>query len=162
MLKPIDDELLQADHPWVEKYRLPVIHGTHPRYHYYVTVAVPLENPKDYEPEIITPTEEEAKVLAAYNAFTRDRQGLRQYYVTEMAERVVDYDPSRFPTKSFEKRKSGNWAYRGINFRTGTWPYWNDEQQFPNLLDLIDWIEKTFPTRWDAYKEEHGIVSATS
>lgn len=159
MLKPIDDNLLQADHPWVEKYRLPVIHGTHPQRHYYVTVAVPEENPT-YEPDIIAPTEEEAKLLAAYNAFTRDRQGLREPYVRDMKERVVDYDPSLFPTRSFEKRKNGNWAYRGFNFRTGTWPYWNDEQQFPDLLALIDWIEKTFPNGWNAYKEEHGMVVA--
>lgn len=160
MAKTLDDELLQADHPWVAKYRLPVLYGTHPRFYYFVTVAVPEENPS-YKPDHICPTEEEARILASYKDFIINRQGFRESYLNEMAERIVDVDPG-FNTKSFEKRTSGNWAYQIQTWRHGSWPFWNADQQFPDLVDLLDWIEKTFPDRWNDWKAEHNIVSALS
>lgn len=157
MPRPIDDPLLQKDHPWVKKYRLPVVYGCGTGYYYFVSVHVPEENPS-YELDVMSPNEEEGRILASYLNYIIDRQGFYQRYLDQMAEREVDID-SGYPTKSFEKRKNGNWAYHVSTWRHGPWPFWNAEKQFPNIVDLLDHIEKTFPDRWNAWKVKNNIVS---
>jgi hypothetical protein len=158
MSKPFHDELLQLDHPWVKKYRLPVVYGTGANYAYYLTIHVPEENPS-YEPDVMAPTEKEAEILASYKDFIIARQGFRESFLDELASRPVDVDYGRFNTKCFEKRINGNWAYYIQTWRHGPWPFWNADEQYPDLVKLIDHLEKTFPDKWNEWKKEHGITS---
>lgn len=150
---------LRHDHPWVEKYRLPVVHGTGGWAGYHVALDGSEENPTWPNANLV-PTEKEAEILASFNEFTIDRQGYRTHYLEQMRNAgPVDFDPG-YNTMSFEKRHNGNWAYQRSTFRDGTFPNWMEPVQYPDLVDLLDRIESYSPERWNEWKAEHSITTA--
>lgn len=157
-----DDVML--DHPWVAKYRIPMVSSYHPDYNYFVTLA-------DYCPaneamtnlwDVATPTEEEAAIVASYLEFKIADQGFYERYLKEIRSRILDID-SGFNTVSLVKRNRGlGWGYVRMSYRDKIpYPYYNAEVKYHNLVDLLDFIESYYSDEprdsWVEWKAEHNI-----
>lgn len=158
---------VMLDHPWVAKYRLPMLSSYHPSYHFFVTLA-------DYCPEhedmtnlwdVETPTEEEAAIVGSYLEFKIADQGFREHYLKEVRSRVLDLD-SGYNTISLVKRIRGGWGYVRMSYRDKIpYPYYNSDTKYDNLVDLLDFIETYSGSQvreaWTDWKTAHDISNGT-
>lgn len=155
---------VMLDHPWVAKYRIPMVSSYHPDYHYFVTLA-------DYCPEhedmtnlwdVETPTEEEAAIVGSYIEFKVADQGFREHYLNEIRSRILDID-SGYNTISLAKRGHGlGWGFVRMSYRDSIlYPYYDAETKYYNLVDLLDFIETYSGNQprdsWVDWKMAHGI-----
>lgn len=153
------------DHPWVAKYRIPMLSSYHPSFYYFVTLA-------DYCPEhegvpnlwgIETPTEEEAAIVGSYIQFKVADQGFREPYLKEIRSRILDIDGG-YNTISLAKRDRGlGWGFVRMSYRDSIlYPYYNAETKYHNLVDLLDFIESYSNNEpreaWVEWKTAHNIT----
>lgn len=141
----------RQDHPWTERYRLPVVGSPYPRWAYHVAVVV-----ADGPWEGIEPTEDEARILGSFLEYTIDRWYNRQW-IAKMREAPFDLDGGT-NTMTFLKKPDGNWTYRRMTWTHGPWPFRGNPRQFPRLVDLLDHIEDPIPERWETWKAAHPEV----
>lgn len=164
MTKELFDDVM-LDHPWVAKYRLPMVYSYHPSYHYFVTLAAREPNSEDKPNfwDIDTVTEEEAAIVASYLEFKIADQGFYPHYLKEVRSRALDVD-SGFNTISLVKRTRGlGWGYVRMSYRDKIpYPYNNADTKYFNLVDLLDFIESnysgTLREAWVEWKTAHNIT----
>ena len=160
---------VMLDHPWVAKYRLPMVTSYHPSFCYFVTLA-----DREYDPtrEIInlwdveTPTEEEAALAGSYLEFKIADQGFREHYLKEVRSRTLDLD-SGFNTVSLIKRIHGGWGFVRMSYRDKIpYPYHDADTKYDKLVDLLDFIETYSGDKprdaWVEWKTAHNISNGTS
>lgn len=153
------------DHPWVEKYRLPVLLSDwYPSFFYFVTVAVPPENEEQNIYNVAEPTEEEAKLLALFLEFRIQHLGYGESFVRKMRERKLDVS-SGINTLSFVKFADGSWHYRRATWSKGptVWPGKFNERglRYENLADLLARVDGTADHEdeaWLTYKQDHEVA----
>ena len=156
---------VMLDHPWVTKYRLPMLTSYHPDYNYFVTLADVYNHAHEDMPnhwDVATPTEDEAAIVGSYLEFKIADQGFREHYLKEVRSRVLDVD-SGFNTVSLVKRTRGlGWGYVRLSYRDKIpYPYYNADIKYDNLIDLLDFIESYYSDKprdsWLNWKAEHNI-----
>ena len=151
------------DHPWVKKYRIPVINtiSSH-RTGYIVALAIPLDNDSYNLWNLDTPTEDEAKIVASFSDYTLDRQGFYQNYLKKVHEDEVDFD-SGFNTITLSKRSDKGWGYNRATWTSSApYPGYDTETRYDNIVDLLDHIEKGYngnpiDQKWLDWKSSHNI-----
>lgn len=145
-------------HPWVQKYRLPIIENMYPHYAYILTLTVPSKELSEMS-LIGNPTEEEADLASRYLKYIIQRQHYTSSYLKEMASRELDLEAG-FNTMSLLKRKDGTWYYRRSTWTQHLAPMPGENQYTCNSLEeLLDYIEipnvYNGSTRWDDWKKEN-------
>lgn len=153
------------DHPWVERYRLPVLEADwYPTFFYFVTVAVPPAKVEQNLFGVTEPTEDEAKLLSLYLDYRIDQMGFRKSFVEKFRERKLDVVPG-ISTLSFVKFEDGSWHYRRSTWTSGplVWPGKFNERgiRYENLADLlarVSGIGDEPDKNWLAYKAVHETV----
>lgn len=157
---PFDD--VRLDHPWVEKYRLPVLKTAYPHNSYFVTVVVPDEADEADEYFFLTsPNEEDAELAASYLQYRISKFNYYPRFLEQMAQKPVDVDTS-INTVSLEKRKNGTWAYKMLTWTMhGSKPFINDPDPCTSLLALLDYIERDYEggvhAKWQEWKDTHKL-----
>ncbi len=150
------------EHPWVKKYRIPVInHISVSHTGYIVALALPEANASYNLWKLETPTEDEAKIVASFSEYTLNAQGFYPSYLKQVHENEVDFD-SGFNTITLSKRQDKGWGYNRFTWRNSSpYPDYNTETRYDNIVDLLDHIEKGYkePIRssWVKWKKEHNI-----
>lgn len=132
---------VDLDHP-LSKRRVPVLHGSHPRWKYHVAVVI---NPDGgvfrAEGVGLEPTPEEVEQLVAYLDYRLTYYNLN--YRQKMLARPFDLDDA-VNTYSFRKDPELGWTYNMATWVAGpTWVpsrYPEDSRRFPTLEALIDHI----------------------
>jgi hypothetical protein len=159
---------VMLDHPWVAKYRLPMVTSYHPAFHYFVTLADVYNHAAEDMPNlwnVETPTEEEASIVGSYLEFKIADQGFYEHYLKEVRSRVLDVDPG-YNTISLIKRLNGGWGYVRMSYRDSiVYPYYNSDTKYDNLVDLLDFIESYSGSEireaWLDWKKTHNISNGT-
>lgn len=142
------DDVIDLNHPWVTELRLPIVDGWGAMWSYPVALGLPVD---DYNLwDLVVPTEDEAQMLSSYNAM-RSTFWYDQWYIDQVVRAgVLDLDPG-VNTMTFGKHAKNGWMYKMRTWETGPWPYFNVEQRYDNLIDLLDRVE-----RYDANVEPVG------
>lgn len=156
---------VMLDHPWVERYRIPMVSSHHPDYHYFVTLAdfCPDNEARTNLWDVLTPTEEEAAIVGSYIEFKVADQGFREHYLKEIRSRILDVD-SGYNTISLAKRGHGlGWGFVRMSYRDSIlYPYYDAETKYFNLVDLLDFIETYSGDKpreaWVDWKTAHNIT----
>jgi hypothetical protein len=157
---------VMLDHPWVAKYRIPMLTSYHPDHYYFVTLADVYNHATEDMPNhwgVETPTEEEAAIVGSYLEFKIADQGFRERYLKEVRSRILDVDPG-FNTISLAKRNRGlGWGYVRMSYRDSIlYPYYNADTKYYNLVDLLDFIESYSSSKprdaWVNWKTAHNIT----
>lgn len=155
---------VRMDHPWVEKYRLPVLKDAYPMWSYFVTVVVPDEELEaDEYYRLTAPTDEEAELAASYLQYRIGMWNYYQSFLDKMAQKPLDIDGT-INTVSLEKRKDGSWGYKMRTWTMhGAIPLYNAKNPCNSLMELLDFIEREYDgsgvrPKWKKFKEENGLV----
>jgi hypothetical protein len=153
-------EDVRLDHPWVEKYRIPVVDSFYARYYYFATLALPRDE-KDGIFKVEMPTEEDAILMSSYINYRISTFNFYDHYYKKIRSEKLDVD-SLINTISIAKIKDKGWMYRMMTWETGPFPYYNSPMRFDTLLSLLNQIEsysKGNPNpKWEAWKSEHNIA----
>lgn len=154
---------VDMNHPWVEKYRLPVIDSTNPRYGYIVSVVVPRED-DEYAKlfNLAAPTDAEAAVIGSYLEYKVETLGYRSGYLAKMRERALDVDDT-INTITLVKRTDGSWAYSRITWTQPPAPFVNASYVPKSVIEILDYIEKDYMTKetkaeWIEWKRAHSLT----
>ena len=122
----LQEGIADIDHEWTRKYRVPMIHGMHPRVHLVATLAVP---EKEIVTEYLEATEHEAALIGSYIQYK-----LSGYYsehaIGGMRRHPVDVDEGG-NTTSFAKLDRG-WVYRNITWSNQPFYPYRDGKQYTN------------------------------
>lgn len=158
---------VQLDHPWAQKYRLPVLNSWYPQFYYIITVAVPYPDDVEYAvfDDIEMPTEEEAAMLGSYLQYKKTMYN-PGYITRELDSKPLDID-SGVNTTSFVKRNKWRWGYVRSTWRNSNpVPGYGYKHLIDDLEELLDLVEYHLPdrpsTRWSQWKAEHPDIFKTS
>lgn len=160
---------VQLDHPWAQKYRLPVLNSWYPQFYYMVTVAVAYPEGVEYGvfDDIETPTEEEAAMLGSYLEYKKSPAFYDAHWVEHtLHSKPLDINPGG-PSMSFVKRNKYRWGYVRSTWREQNpvpgYGYKHLIDDLEELLDMIEYhvIDKPCD-RWGAWKAAHPDVFKTS
>lgn len=122
-------------HPWVARWRIPLVANWYPRWFYEVAVAVPREaTPTHWADMLQWPDEDEAAVIGSYIGYRRD--WYTEGWQEQMLTRPLDVD-SGTNTVILIKTTNG-WRYRCASFEGGPWPTVNEPE----------WQAKYPPTKY--------------
>jgi hypothetical protein len=153
---------VDLSHPWVKDYRVPFMFGR-PAQNYFVVLQVPLAGTEGDRSTIMTPTEDEVKIISSYIDFKVSNYGYTEHFKNIVRQRPLDIDDI-VNTTTFRKWSNGTWAYSMATWTLhGPKPFM-DEKKFTDIVDLIDLIEKDWSNdsvrpEWAAWKAEHGIAN---
>ena len=160
---------VQLDHPWAEKYRLPVMNSWFPQFYYLLTVAVapPADASWGKLDDIETPTEEEAAMLGSYLEYKKSADFHDAAYVERVFHsKALDINPGG-PSMSFVKRNKYRWGYVRSTWREQNpvpgYGYTHLIDDLEELLDMIEYHVIGKPSdRWGAWKAAHLNIFKTS
>ncbi|WP_280410553.1 hypothetical protein [Nocardia asiatica] len=148
-------------HPWAQRWRIPRVTNSYPRWQYEVAVVIPTPGDTLLLDGVLTePSEREAEIIGSFINYRR------AYYYEHWSARMLaepfDVDDST-NTVILAKSVAG-WQYRRATFQHGLWPFWNDpttQAQFPpttaGLRTLLDHINHN-GQRWAQWKTDHPAV----
>jgi hypothetical protein len=150
------DEFEDADltHPWVERYRIPLVEHQWPQWKYEVALVRPTERDHDFETLVAQwPTEEEAALIGRYIDFRR--RWYREHFQQQMLARALDVD-SGTNTQILLKSEKG-WHYRRGTWDQGLFPipgyhsvsFSSDRDGLVALLDHVN----SLSSRWTEERE---------
>lgn len=149
------------DHPWAQRYRIPRVQTTHPRWRYEVALRVP-DGPEvtlKLDGDVIEPTEEQARIIGCFIDYRRSYY--RSHWAARMLERPFDIDDTT--NTVILACLSDGWRYRRESHRDGElWPYYNDPRRadYPpttaGLIALLDHINDH--SVWRQWKTDHPDV----
>ena len=155
MAHAFDDVTL--DHPWVERYRIPLVGSAYPAWRYEVALVVPSSDPGEPLPdfnlyEATWPSEEEAAVVGSVIDFRRSYYG--EHWQTKMLEERLDVDSGTNTLVLI--RRQGGWGFRLSTWRYGpTFVFAEGRADRAGLISVLDrhWGEYA---AWAAWKAAHA------
>lgn len=152
------------DHPYARDYRIPLVPSAYPWWTYEVAVVYTPEERRDSVMCGVLPTEDEARIIAAYIDYRRS--WYREGYAAKMLERPFDVD-SGTNTVVLIKRESEGWGYRRASYTSGPPIYpaprsvrHPDVPQYDGpdgLLALLDKINEN-SARWTKFKTTRTVL----
>ena len=152
----------RLDHPWVARYRIPLIGSAHPSWRYEVAVVVPSTEPDAPLPEwnlygATWPTDDEAEVVGSVIDYRRAYYGER--WQQQMRQRPLDADSST--NTLVLVRRADRWAYRLSSWQYG--PTFVDSPvdgaTVAGLVAVVDRWAK-FSSTWPLWKADHPEIFA--
>lgn len=152
-------DVLDLNHPWVEKYRIPVIDFYDPRYYYFAALVIPDLSIEDPLFKFVMPTEEDAKLFGSYITYRISQFGFREGYVNKIHSEKLDVD-SGVNTISYAKHEVLGWCYKRATWETGPFPHYGTSIRFETLVEAMDHCESIAgePSKdWEAWKTEHNL-----
>lgn len=159
---PISCDDVMLDHPWVEKYRIPVMGSYYPTFFYFVTLTMPEPEAQVDVWHVEEPTEEEAALIGEYIKYRISTFGFYDTYIEKINARQLDVD-SGINTISLGKDKTRGWVYRMMTWSMGpaTVPDLYSTVRYPSLIDLLSRIEdnnERYPNeKWRAWRKERNL-----
>ena len=156
-----EEHTVGVDHPWTQKYRVPVIKGLHPRMNFVATLAAPAQDTggnDHYGEAHLEASDDEAALIGSFIQYKLSI--FREGFLASLRKHPIDLDDG-VNTISFAKTDRG-WIYS-----KATWdmqphsPYADSPVQYPNLIDLMDkienWTDKPKES-WVSWKTENGLI----
>jgi len=151
----IEEATVGTDHEWTRKYRVPVVHGLGSNTYFIATLAAPEEN--IWGSDYLEATDDEAALIGSYIQYR-----MSDYYESYQAasrKQPLDID-SGVNTTGFAKLERG-WIYNKATWRGQPFAPRIDEEQYSNLMDLIDRMESFAGRpneRWSEWKTKNGLI----
>jgi hypothetical protein len=149
-------------HPWAQRWRIPRVTNSYPRWQYEVAVVIPTPGDTFLLDGVLTePSEHEAEIIGSLIEYRR------AYYNETWAARMLtepfDVDDGT-NTVILAKAEQG-WKYRRMTHRHGLWPFhWNNPEQqaeFPptpaGLVALLGHVNHN-GRQWAQWKTDHPAV----
>jgi len=138
-------------HPWVEKYRIPLVSTPWPRWKYEVALVRPSYANHGFWADALWPSEDEARLIGCAIDFRRS--WYREGWAAQMLERPLDVD-SGTNTVVLMKLPRG-WVYRLATHTYGPpmWPSYDAAEQYPDLEPLLDRVWD-ITDRWANWKRD--------
>lgn len=138
-------------HPWVERYRIPLVDSPWPTWKYEVALVRPGYGNHGFWADAQWPTEDEARLIGCAIDFCRD--WYREGYQQTMLARPLDVD-SGTNTVILMKLPRG-WVYRRATHEYGPlmFPSFDADEQYPDLMPLLDKIWD-LTDNWPKWKAE--------
>ena len=151
----IEKYTVDANHEWTRKYRVPVVDGLGSTMYFVATLAAPGET--YWGRDFLEATEDEAALIGSYIQYKMS--DYYEHYQAQSRRHVVDID-NGVNTTGFGKMERG-WIYNKATWQGQPYAPRMDEEQYPNLIELMDRIE-TFASapspRWEAWKTSNGLI----
>jgi hypothetical protein len=145
------------DHPWVNDYRIPVVHNFQSTWYYFVTLSVPEENGYNF---VIMPTEEDAILVASYINYRISTFKYYSNYEAKIRSEKLDVDNSINTIHLGNTEKMG-WSWCRRTWETGLFPHFDSTIRYATLIELLDSIESdgkgNLTPKWQAWKDQNNL-----
>ena len=145
------------NHPWVNKYRIPLVNNFHSTWYYFVTLSVPEENGYN---SVTMPTEEDAILVSSYINYRISTFHYYPNYEAKIRSEKLDVDSS-INTIHLGKTEKMGWRWCRSTWETGLFPQYNSTIRYETLMDLLDSIESDgkgdLTPKWQAWKDQNNL-----
>jgi hypothetical protein len=153
----------QLDHPWVEKYRIPVLKSFSPQNDYFAAFVFPYQESEKFLNDFKVPTEEDAILMSSYIDYridcSLDPMSLATQQYINIRNSTLDTSPG-IDTISIAKSKNLGWVYKKKSSLDDPFPQIDSGKKFNTLMKLLNFIESFNGYKnhiWYAHKMFSGI-----
>lgn len=146
---------LGLDHPWAQKYRVPVLSHYSCGVFVIAGLVVPDPDMPDYlNLNYVTPTEEDAQLLGDYIQH-RIQTWYYPNYANQMAQYPVDVDPG-VNTVTFMKTADRGWLYHRMTWDQPPAPLYGSKIRYNTLMDVIEAERGPYSAeKWSEWYAQH-------